>query len=62
MPQLPKIPSQVSIDLPYLATKTAATVCRAGSIQPGRVGLERRVYGKAGPLGGNILAFKALAE
>lgn len=27
--QLPKIPSCVSIDLPYLATEAAATVCGA---------------------------------
>lgn len=27
--QLPKIPHHVSIDLPYLATQAAATVCGA---------------------------------
>lgn len=62
MPQLPKIPQQVSIDLPYLATRAAATVCGAGSIQPGRTGRERHFYGKAKPSGGSILIFRAPAE
>lgn len=62
MPQLPKIPQQVSIDLPYLATRAAATVCGAGSIQPGRTGWERHFYGKAKPSGGSILIFRAPAE
>lgn len=62
MSQLPKILYQVSIDLPYLATQAAATVCGAGSIRPGQTGRERHFYGKAGSLGGSILIFRAPAE